>query len=74
MKSFDYFKITFVLVAVGLTVGLFVYGILTNLIFDENFSIVKLGVKSLVTGIVTGLVLGILNIYLKIFPFKKREN
>ena len=73
MSKGFYFKITFFVVSASLFVGLFVYGL-----FDVDFSnskeLSKLFIKSLFTGVVTGLVLGVINMYLKIGNFPKKDN
>lgn len=72
MKKFDYFKLTFIYVAAGLTVGMFVFGLLTNKI--DNSPVATLGLKSLFVGTVTGLLLGVFNMYVEMLPFKKNDN
>lgn len=72
MKHFDYFKITFLSVTAGLTVGLLVYGL-----FDTDLSnadaIGILALKSFIIALVTGLVLGILNVFFKVQKVKGKE-
>ena len=71
MKKADYFKNTFLPLACGLTVGLFVYGLLNT---DFNTDLITENLlKSVTVGIVTALILALLNMYFKITPFKKKQ-
>jgi len=71
MKKTNYFKSTFLPLSVGLSTGLFVYGLLTTE-FTGN-SVLTTLLKSITVGVVTGLVLGLLNIYFKLSLSKKKE-
>jgi hypothetical protein len=60
-----------------MTAGLFTANLVYGL-FDIDFSnteaITKLVLKSFVTATITGLILGIMNMFLKIGNFQKKEN
>jgi uncharacterized protein YacL len=71
MKRFDYFKITFLFIGTGLTVGLLLDKLFSYILFNETFSIGKAVFSSLFIGIGTALILGILNMYFRILPYKK---
>ena len=70
MINLQYFKITFITVAAGLTGGLIAYG-LFDVNFNEGSAIGQLIFKSAVLGIITGALLGLLNMFLKIQPIKR---
>jgi hypothetical protein len=74
MKKAEYFKITFVAIVIGLTVGQIVYGLLTKGIITDLQKIQELIFRSLFVAILTALVLGILNMYFKILPIQKTGN
>jgi hypothetical protein len=73
MNRFFYFKMTFSSIAAGLFAGMLVYG-LFDIDFSNSEALTKLLFKSLVTAIITGLIMGILNMFLKIGNFQKKEN
>jgi hypothetical protein len=73
MNRFFYFKITFLAISAGLFAGKIVYG-LFDIDFSNTEAITKLVLKSFVTATVTGLILGIMNMFLKIGNFQKKEN
>jgi hypothetical protein len=57
----------------GLFTASLVYG-LFDIDFSNTEAITKLVLKSFVTATVTGLILGIMNMFLKIGNFQKKEN
>jgi hypothetical protein len=57
----------------GLFTANLVYG-LFDIDFSNTEAITKLVLKSFATATVTGLILGILNMFLKIGNFQKKEN
>lgn len=73
MTKFYYFKVAFIALAVGITVGLFIYDLMGILFFDDPISIKSVALRSLFVGFFSGLILGILNMYFKIFPFKQKQ-
>lgn len=73
MSRFFYFKVTFLPITAGLFVGFLVYG-LFDLDFSNSEAFTKLLLKSFGTAFGTGLVLGILNMFLKMGNFQKKEN
>ena len=73
MNRFYYFKVTFLSITAGLFAGILVYG-LFDIDFSNTEAITKLVLKSFVTATVTGLILGIMNMFLKIGNFQKKEN
>jgi hypothetical protein len=74
MTKLYYFRVAFISLTIGITVGLFVYDLLGVLFFDDPISIGNIALRSLFVGFFTGLILGLLNMYFKIFPFKQRDN
>lgn len=72
MNRFFYFKVTFLAITAGLFAGLFVYGLIGLIFFDEG-NIEMLLLKSLVTSLTTGLLLGILNMFFKIGNFQSTK-
>ena len=72
MNNFFYFKVTFLSISAGLFVGALVYGL-----FDVDFSnreaLTKLLLKSFMAAVITGIILGLLNMYLKIGNFQKKN-
>jgi H+/Cl- antiporter ClcA len=71
MINLQYFKITFISVAAGLAGGLIVRG-LFDINFNDGAAIAHLVFKSVVIGIIIGALLGVLNMFLKVQPFKRR--
>jgi xanthosine utilization system XapX-like protein len=69
MSKFYYFKLAFLSITAGLTVGMIVYG-LFDIDFRDKSEITRLLLKSIICGITVGLVFGILNMFLKIDPKK----
>jgi predicted exporter len=65
------FKITFLTVSVGLISGMLVYQLLSYWMDEKPFTVESIA-KVLVTGIFTALILALLNMYLKVYPFKRR--
>jgi xanthosine utilization system XapX-like protein len=65
MTRYFYFKLAFLSITAGLTVGMIVYGL-----FDINLTnkseITRLLLKSITCGIAVGLIMGFLNMFLKI--------
>jgi xanthosine utilization system XapX-like protein len=72
MSKFYYFKLAFLSISAGLTVGIIVYG-LFDIDFKDKSEITRLLLKSIICGIAVGLVFGILNMFLKIDPKKTAE-
>lgn len=72
MTKFQYFKVTFFTVGMGLTAGLLVY----NLLILEAYTANHIGhavLKSVFVGMLTAFVLAILNAFFKLFPFKQAQ-
>jgi hypothetical protein len=57
----------------GLFTASLVYG-LFDIDFSNTEAITKLVLKSFITSTITGLILGIMNMFLKIGNFQKKEN
>ena len=68
-----YFKITFIPISAGLFAGILVFG-LFDIDFSDGEALKNLLLKSLVIAVSTGLILGILNMFLKIGNFQKKED
>ena len=64
---------TFISISFGLFTAMLIYG-LFDIDFSNSGPITKLLLKSFVVSIATGLVMGILNMFLKIGNFPKKEN
>ncbi|AWG26381.1 hypothetical protein FK004_14665 [Flavobacterium kingsejongi] len=78
MKKLNTFKFVFIIVAVGLTTGLFVYDVLNTILFNfERTNLLStlgaIALRSLFVGVFTALILALLNLYFKLFPFKKKD-
>lgn len=70
MNKLFYFKITFIFV----TVGTITYSTFVGLLDADTITLSSFGhlfLKNVIVGIVVGCVLGLLNMYYKIWPFKK---
>ena len=78
MKKLNTFKFVFIIVAVGLTTGLFVYDVLTTVLFSSEktnllSTLGAIALRSLFVGVFTAIILASLNLYFKIFPFAKKN-
>lgn len=72
MTKFQYFKVTFFSIGLGLTVGLLVY----NLLILEEYTANYIGhavFKSLFVGVLTAFILALINAFFKLFPFKQAQ-
>jgi hypothetical protein len=65
MSKPSHFKVAFLALSAGLFVGTLVYG-LFEVDFSDRDALLKLLMRSLVTGIVSGFVLGLMNMYFKL--------
>ena len=70
MTNLYYFKVAFLSVSAGMTVGMIVYG-LFDMDYNNESGIAQLFLRSIATGVVVGLVMGVLNIFFKLKPVKK---
>lgn len=78
MKKLNTFKFVFIIVAVGLTTGLFVYDVLTTVLFNSErtnllSTLVTIALRSLFVGVLTAIIMASLNLYFKLFPFAKKN-
>ena len=75
-EGYRIFKITFLSLAAGISVGMFVYFAITAAFSDEHFGFdhyLKLFLKSFAVGIITALILAAINGFFKLFPMKSKE-
>lgn len=70
MTKFQYFKVTFFSVGLGLTVGLLLWNLWDLGIYDIAH-IRQAIFKSLFVGVLTAFILALINAFFKLFPFKQ---
>jgi xanthosine utilization system XapX-like protein len=73
MSNSSRFKIAFFAMSAGIFVGTLVYG-LFEVDFSDKEALLKLFLKSLITGVVSGLVLGLLNMFFKFTPRQETKS